>query len=65
MQLKSIGFEYKEGISIVIVLAHFLNKVKGVAQPYLSLWELSRELQQWDKSETFHDCRVDLVGELP
>ena len=38
---------------------------KGVAQPYLSLWELSRELQQWDKSETFHDCRVDLVGELP
>ena len=39
--------------------------LKGVAQPYLSLWELSRELQQWDKSETFHDCRVDLVGELP
>ena len=38
---------------------------KGVAQPYLSLCELSRELQQWDKSETFHDCRVDLVGELP
>ena len=42
-----------------------MSSVKGVAQPYLSLWELSRELQQWDKAETFQDCRVDLVGELP
>ena len=42
-----------------------LSELKGVAQPYLSLWELSRELQQWDKSESFHDCRVDLVGDLP
>ena len=41
------------------------NTLKGVAQPYLSLWELSRELQQWDKAETFQDCRVDLGGELP
>ena len=39
--------------------------IKGVAQPYLSLWELFRELQQWDKAETFQDCRVDLGGELP
>ena len=41
------------------------NTLKGVAQPYLSLWELSRELQQRDKAETFQDCRVDLGGELP
>ena len=39
--------------------------LKGVARPYLSLWELSRELQQSDKAETFQDCRVDLGGELP
>ena len=38
---------------------------KGVAQPYLSLWELSRELQRRDKAETFQDCRLDLGGELP
>ena len=38
---------------------------KGVAQPYLFLWELFRELQLWDRSETFHGCRADLVGELP
>ena len=37
---------------------------KGVAQPYLFLWEFFRELQLWDRSQTLHGCRADLVGEL-
>ena len=44
---------------------HSHVRVKGVARSYLFLWELFRELQLWDRSETFHGCRADLVGELP
>ena len=49
----------------LLVLIFRFWKIKGVAQPYLFLWELFRELQLWDRSETFHGCRADLVGELP
>ena len=38
--------------------------VKGVAQPYLFLWELFWELQKWDNFETLPDYRVDLVDDF-
>ena len=39
--------------------------LKGVAQPYLSLWDSFWEPQKSDKSLTFSDGRVEWVGELP
>ena len=46
--------EYLECKEMVVT-----NKV--VCQPYLSLWELFRELQRRDNPETLHDCIIKFV----
>ena len=45
------------------VMRFEIDGVKGVAQAYLSLWDSFWELQQWDKSETLPDGKVDWTGD--
>ena len=59
-------------ISAFVILTFYSNfffdkqyfLLKGVAQPYLSLWDSFWELQKSDKYETFPNDRANWVGDF-